>query len=37
MSESIKLIYRILKIREKSMDYPELDIDRFSEGLISDP
>ncbi|MGN8809382.1 YjcQ family protein [Absicoccus porci] len=30
MSESIKLIYRILKILEKSMDYSELDVDRLS-------
>ena len=30
MSESIKLIYRILKILEKSMDYSEFDVDRLS-------
>ena len=30
MSESIKLIYRILKILENSMDYSELDVDRLS-------
>lgn len=30
MSESIKLIYKILKILEKSMDYPEFDVDRLS-------
>ena len=30
MSESIKLIYKILKILEKSMDYSELDVDRLS-------
>lgn len=30
MSESIKLIYKILKILENSMDYPELDVDRLS-------
>lgn len=30
MSESIKLIYKILKILEKSMDYPEFDIDKLS-------
>ena len=39
MSESIKLIYKILKILEQSMDYPEFDVNRlkFSEGIISDP
>ncbi len=30
MSESLKLIYKILKILEKSMDYSELDVDRLS-------
>ena len=30
MSESIKLIYKILKILEKSMDYSEFDVDRLS-------
>ncbi|MDX8417123.1 hypothetical protein [Absicoccus intestinalis] len=30
MSESIKLIYKNLKILEKSMDYPEFDVDRLS-------
>jgi hypothetical protein len=30
MSESIKLIYKILKILEQSMDYPEFDVDRLS-------
>ena len=29
MSESIKLIYKILKILEQSMDYPEFDINRL--------
>ncbi|WP_370659469.1 YjcQ family protein [Absicoccus intestinalis] len=30
MSESIKLIYRVLNILEKSMDYSEIDVDRLS-------
>ena len=30
MSESIKLIYKILKILENSMDYSVLDVDRLS-------
>ena len=30
MSESIKLIYRVLNILEKSMDYSEINVDRLS-------
>ena len=37
MSESIKLIYKILKILENSMDYPELDVDRLSPEALGTP
>jgi len=34
MSESIKLIYKILKILERSMDYPEFDINRLDPEVL---
>jgi hypothetical protein len=34
MSESIKLIYKILKILERSMDYPGFDINRLDSEVL---